>query len=81
MKGMMKKEKKMMKEPIPMMDEEDFQGKDDFMTLHRAEMIKRDPKRMERAHKHAKGFKRSIKSIEDLKSVIKEKEHEMEEMD
>ena len=42
-------------------------------VLMEAEEIKKDPAKMEAAEKHIKKLKKEIASIEDLRSVAKEK--------
>lgn len=69
----------MKKKPLAMpKPDEDYEARNDMDTLMRAEEIKGDEHRMKRVHKHLKGHKKKIRSIEDLKALHQAKFGETE---
>jgi superfamily II DNA or RNA helicase len=52
--------------------DKDYEARDAFDTLMRAEDAKQNPDLMKRVHKHAKRKKRAIRSIEDLRRISNE---------
>lgn len=68
------KSEKKVKQTAPVACEPD--GRYDYETLMRAEEIKSDKKRLDAALAHHKKIKKQIKSLDELKDVVREKVYE-----
>jgi hypothetical protein len=55
--------------PSPMHDDKKWRAQSDARTLIDAEEIKGDDERMKHVHKHLRGEKKKIRSIEDIKKA------------